>query len=135
MRDCGHRMLCPDFVLLLVASPLGGLLGEFDFQEFVLLAPERESGHPVFTIQGLLRRLRLLDRNQARGPTELRPSDLAPHITWSNLDSGIIANALVLARVVTRFHIEFAIPLREPDWGWNCGAALAKSYQRNVFLP
>src|SRR6266700_1283602 len=135
MRDCGHRMLCSDLVLFLLAAKACGLLCNFDFQEFVLLAPERQPGQPVFTIQALLRRLRLFDRKQARGPTELRPSDLAPHITWGNLDSGIIANALVLARVVARFHVEFAILLREPDWGWNGGAAVAKSYQRNVFLP
>jgi len=101
---------------------------------FILAAPERQTCQPVFAADGFLCWLPLLRRKNSRFARKFRADDFASDCARSNSHIRVIADALVLTRIVSSLNVELVIPFRKPYRRVDRGSVFAERYQANVFL-
>jgi hypothetical protein len=110
-------------------------LREAYFQERICPAPGRcQSGHPIFSVDGLSCTRMFLGRQDARSGRALRTSHFPSYGARRNADLWIIANAFRLAHVAAGHYVKLVGFLSKPHGRSNRHAVLSKGGQRNVFL-
>ena len=77
---------------------------------------------------------KLIGRQQARMGRKFWPCNLSSHCAGRHAHLRIIPNALGLAHVAARHHIELVVLLAEPHGSRDCCSGLAKRGERNIFL-
>src|SRR5580700_884380 len=108
-------------------GPWTGVLGEAYLQESIRLAKRRcQSGQQILTVDGLPRVRLFLKRQNSRHGRRLRPRDFAAHGAGSNRHPRIVANALRLAHIAARHHVELVAFFAKPHRSCYLFAALTE---------
>jgi hypothetical protein len=110
-------------------------MGDFDLQVNVIFAPEsRNSGEPVFLLDGFSRGRPVLRRKNPRDSGEFGSGDPASHGAGCDLDLRVIPYAFVFSRIAAGHHVQLFILLAEPDRSGDCRAIFPKTDQADIFL-
>ena len=110
-------------------------LRKVDLQIRIRPAPEqRQPGCPILSVNGLPRAGMFFRRQNARRCREFRPNHFPPHARGSDRNLGIVANALRLAHIAARHHVQLVTVFPEPYWGRDLCPVLAERGERHVFL-
>jgi hypothetical protein len=105
------------------------------FNERVRLAPRRRKPcHPILAVHRLVRLCMFLSREKPRNRLNLFPRNFSAHRAWSHRHLRIVADALHLARIAARHHIEMVALFAEPNRRRDLVPILAERSQRNIFL-
>ena len=110
-------------------------IGDFDLQVSVVFAPEsRNSGEPVFLLDGFSRGRPVFRGKNPRDGGKLGSGDPASHGAGRDLDLRVNPYAFVFPRIAAGHDIQLFIFLTEPDRGGDCRAILPKTDQADIFL-
>jgi len=95
---------------------------------------QRQPGCPILPVNSPPRAGVFFRRQNARRCREFRPNHLSPHRAGSNRHLGIVANALRLAHIAARHHVQLVTVFPEPYWRRDLCPVLAERGEGDVFL-
>ena len=105
-----------------------------DFEVDVLLAPDGQASEPVFFVEDVAGSGPVGFRKDASGGGKIGAGDFAADGAGRDAHVGIVAQALIFARVTAGHEVELAVVLSKPDGRWDRNAGFAEGGERNVFL-
>src|SRR5512135_3197106 len=106
-----------------------------DFHKDIVLAPERQPHQPILPLQRPPGGGKLLGRKNPGPPFRVRPGDAPARRARGHQHARVIADALVLPRIIARHHVEPALLPGKPKRRAHRLPVLAKAGQAQVFLP